>query len=239
MTGHEPFEELITEKLDGVISAEGDKLLSDHLASCPECAELYRLLSGARDALAFEAEPPKELLPGVMKAVRAEKSRKKIRVRALTGALAAAAVLAAVILPGALRQEDKSLGDEAVPARFSLARDGESPDDLPDVPADTDESPAGTDPAMCYNPPGVPLPIGGDPEIYDSVESFCADYRGVAWFDSLPEEITSSAQSYRFSTGDLGYDVTESQFNGLLPTALKSETPNPAGDGYMVIIPAN
>ena len=149
-------------------------------------------------------------------------------------------MLAAVILPGALRQEDKSAGDEAALAPFSLARDGDPLDEVPDVPADTGESPAGTDPAMCYNPPGgIPLPIGGDPEIYDSVESFCAGYRGVAWFDSLPEEIASSAQEYRFSTGDIGYDVTESQFNDLLASALRSETPNPAGDGYMVVIPAN
>lgn len=225
MTAHTHFEDLITEKLDGVISAADEQALTAHLASCRECRELMTILSAAHEALDFEAEPPEELKTNVMEAIRAEKNRKKIRLRALTGALAAAAVLAVAVVPAAVRRHTQEATPDIAPA--SLTKEGNSP-----VSNDPTEYTA-------IGPTGVRLPLEDDPGIYASVEDWCADYAAVAWFDALPEELLSTAPHYPFADGSVGYGVTEEQFNALLPSALRVTHPDPAGTQYMAVLAAH
>ncbi len=225
MSEHTRFEDLISEKLDGVITADDERALAAHLASCPDCRELMAVLSAAHGALDFEAEPPEELKTNVMEAVRAEKNRKKIRLRTLAGALAAAAVLAAAILPAALPRlmRDEDLGI----ATASLTRENDIP-----VGEDPTEYAGGVPTGFCLTRPD-------DPDTPLTVEDYCAAYAAVAWFDALPEEIASAAQPVSFSNGDLGYEVTEAQFRQLLPTAQRVIYPSPAGAQYMAILAAD
>ncbi len=223
MGAHTRFEDLISEKLDGVITAAGERELQTHLASCPDCRELMAVLSAAHEALDFEAEPPEELKTNIMEAVRAEKNRKKIRLRALAGALAAAAVLAVAILPAALPRHDKT--EEADIAPVSLTRENDTP---------VAEDPAG----YAGDPTGFRLTRPDDPDTPLTVEEYCAAYAAVAWFDALPEEILTAAPQTLFPDGSVGCDLTEDQFQQLLPTALRVTHPSPTGTQYMAVLAA-
>lgn len=225
MSAHTHFEELISEKLDGVISAADEQELTAHLASCQDCRELMTVLSAAHEALDFKAEPPEDLRKNVMEAVRAEKNRKKIRLRAMAGALAAAAVLAVAIVPAAVRLHSEEADTGIAPA--SLTREGNTP---------VGEDPTGY---TVIGPTGVRLPLKDGPSVYASVEDRCADYAAVAWFDALPEEILSTAPQYSFADGSTGYEVTEEQFTSLLPSALRVTHPDPAGTQYMAVLSAH
>ncbi len=223
MSEHTRFEDLISEKLDGVITAAGERELAAHLASCQDCRELMTILSAAHGALDFEAEPPEELKTNVMEAVRAEKNRKKIRLRALTGALAAAAVLAVAILPAALPRHDKA--EDIGVAPVSLTRENDTP---------VAEDPAG----YAGDPTGFRLTRPDDPDTPFTVEEYCAAYAAVAWFDALPEEILTSAPQTLFPDGSVGCEVTKEQFDSLLPTALRVTHPSPTGAQYMAVLAA-
>lgn len=247
MTDHEHFQELISEKLDGIISAADDRLLADHMASCEDCRELYSLLSGAREALDFELEPPEALLPGVMKAVRAEKRRKNFRVQAaFTGFAAAAAVLAVVLFTGGPRLPEADLADPG--SALSSSSDPGSPLSPSAAPPSTYALPGADepraqadDPAFCFTPAdgsGVSLPVEDGPDVYPSIESRDVRYRAIARFETLPEEITSGTLPYLFSDGSTGYDLTEEQFESLLDSALSVDYPDPDGDVYMAVLVA-
>ena len=70
MTEHEIFFELLGQRFDGTLDAAGERRLREHLASCPQCRELYACLVQARGALDFQVTPPPELEARVMGAVR-------------------------------------------------------------------------------------------------------------------------------------------------------------------------
>ena len=235
MDEHEHFQDLISEKLDGVISAADDRALADHLASCPDCRELFALLSDAHEALELQADPPDGLVAEVMTAVRAEKARRKLRIRSLAGILAAAAVLTAVVIPAAVRARSPEEAGDFVAAPFSMVKsDGGSPvyptDPAADEPAD--------EPAACNeSAPGegsaIPVWPGSTADDMDPYTG----YRAVAWFDSLPEEIVCE-EGRLFPDGSVGYDVTGEQFEALLDGAFAVEYPDPDGAGYMVLLSA-
>lgn len=217
--------ELISEQLDGTLSPQDEAELERRLALDPEAAEVYQLLSGVKSSLDFEVEPPEALLRGVMDGVERENRRRrglKRRFVGIAAGLAAAAVLAVAVIPAAVRGRDR--GDVS-PYSNESDRIREYRDDID-----------GSDSAVCCNPTGTSLPVIEDPEIYTSVEDWCASYRGVAWFDSLPEEIVSGAREYRFANGDLGYRLTAEQFASLLDAALRVEYPDPDGEDYMAVI---
>lgn len=246
MTDHEHFEELISEKLDGVITAEGERELAAHLASCPECRELYDILSGVREALEGEAEAPEELLPRVMTGVRAVKRRRAARTRALTtGVLAAAAVLAVAVLPAAWRS--RPAGQKA-----DLMEASAAPEDITGSGAAETPQPQsrdGADPAMLFNPalPGasIPVPYSDEPpespEISESPgspeEDPLSDCHTAARFDSLPASFTQSAPSYPLPDGSTAYVMTPEQFEEFKDSAVEITHPDPSGNRILAILP--
>lgn len=99
------YTELISAALDGALSPDQRKELEAHLASCPECAALFKELSALHAALEDlpPVEPPAELKARIMEAVAAEKvvpfpSRKNDRPSHRWRWLTSAAVLAIVLL---------------------------------------------------------------------------------------------------------------------------------------------
>lgn len=69
--------ELINSYIDGDISESDTELLMSHIASCPECAELFSILTGVSESFSENAEPPEELLSGVMEGVRTVNAERK------------------------------------------------------------------------------------------------------------------------------------------------------------------
>lgn len=91
--------ELLSGHLDGANTQEEETQLQAHLASCPACRAILEAYEAVDSGLAsLQAEPPAELVSGVMEAVRQESSTaKKIR-RFPTRGIAATAVAAALLL---------------------------------------------------------------------------------------------------------------------------------------------
>lgn len=95
MNSCEKYQELISCLVDGVIAEDEKKELMEHIAVCPECAELLKIYTEISAATDGDAEPPEALLSGVMEGVRkinAEKSapKKKAKITFLRWAAAAA-----------------------------------------------------------------------------------------------------------------------------------------------------
>ncbi len=87
--------ELMNEKLDGCISPENEKLLTDHLDTCESCRALFEVMAGIDDAIKdCQMEPPAALHEGVMQKIHREKSRRTNR--KTWSAVAAVAAVAAV-----------------------------------------------------------------------------------------------------------------------------------------------
>ncbi|MCQ2421233.1 MAG: zf-HC2 domain-containing protein [Clostridia bacterium] len=98
----EKMMELMSEKLDGCISPEDEKILTDHLDKCESCRALYETLSNLDDAVRdCQMEPPAALHDGVMEAIRQEKNGKTSRKTWSLVAAIAAVAAAFVILAGA------------------------------------------------------------------------------------------------------------------------------------------
>lgn len=92
--------ELISSRLDGVLSPEEDEKLSAHLAQCAQCRAVAQELSQLNfDLAALSCEPPKALHEGVMRQVRRKSRRRKDQraVLRFAGAMAAAAAVLAVL----------------------------------------------------------------------------------------------------------------------------------------------
>lgn len=99
------YTELISAALDGALSPGQRKELDAYLASCPECAALYKELSALHAALEDlpPVEPPADLKARIMEAVAAEKvvpfpPKRNDRLPHRWRWLASAAVLAIVLL---------------------------------------------------------------------------------------------------------------------------------------------
>ena len=89
--------ELISGKLDGMLSPEEERLLQEHLDGCAECRAAYEAMAGMDDTLScLSLEPPKELQKNVMRQIRRETRRKKYS-WVPAAAVAAAAALALLV----------------------------------------------------------------------------------------------------------------------------------------------
>lgn len=96
MEACEKYQELISRMVDGELDEAEKAELEAHIASCPECAALYRAFASVSQAAAGDmTEPPAELKAGVMAAVG--KKKKIVRVKRWKELLAVAACLALVI----------------------------------------------------------------------------------------------------------------------------------------------
>lgn len=105
-----PFLEMISARLDGVLSEQEQAQLEEHLAQCPSCRSVARELEGLRAAMSGleEVPVPPELEERVMNAVHAERRgsrtwNRRRMVRSLAG-LAACAVLCVGIYQSGLLQ---------------------------------------------------------------------------------------------------------------------------------------
>ena len=117
MEEHERFIELISLKIDGLLDGDGERELAEHIAACPECNELYGIMTRAHGALGFEVEPPAELLTNVMESVRREKaagSRASRRWVGFAGAFAAAAAALYKVHAGVVGEPVEPHGHPAV-----------------------------------------------------------------------------------------------------------------------------
>ena len=106
--------------LDGALTQEEERELSEHLARCPNCREMREQLSALRDGFGEleESEAPEGFTQGVMERVRAEEKPKVIplfkrpQFRALAG-LAACLVLAVGLYSANRPGEPENWGEMA------------------------------------------------------------------------------------------------------------------------------
>ena len=104
MSDCERYEALISELLDGELSAAEEAEVRAHMAQCAECAAMYEAFSAVGDALrADAAEVPDTLHDGIMaKVAMAEKAKKTqnkiIRLRPMLTAAACLVVLVGTLL---------------------------------------------------------------------------------------------------------------------------------------------
>lgn len=133
----EEYTELISAALDGALSPTEQEKLDAHLASCPDCAALFRELSALHAALEDlpSVEPPKELKARILEQVAQEKvlpfspPKKKGLSRRSQRWMATAAVLAIAIFgtwswkPWERNDTAQQLAPAAADARLKLAPD--------------------------------------------------------------------------------------------------------------------
>ena len=103
----EPYLTLISGHIDGENTDEEELQLQRHLDECPHCRDLLAEYEAIDLGVAsLSAEPPEELLRGVMAGLRPGNGRRRFIFGG--GTLAAAVIVLAVILPGLLgdRKED-------------------------------------------------------------------------------------------------------------------------------------
>lgn len=100
-------------RIDGMNTDEEEALLNEHLANCPHCRALLQEMEGNDKLLAdSRLTAPTELVPNVMKKIRAEKQKKRSRsLRYTLTGLATAAVLFLVIF-GGFRLPDRDYTQE-------------------------------------------------------------------------------------------------------------------------------
>lgn len=102
----EQYTEWISAALDGECTAEERRLLEEHLAVCPRCAQLFDTLSRQTDCLrSLDCRVPDDLKQNIMENLPARESAKRGKVlswkRWVPAVAAACLVLVAVMVPGA------------------------------------------------------------------------------------------------------------------------------------------
>lgn len=198
--------ELLSAYLDGLLTPPERELFEKRLEADPDLREALELLTGAREALDFEAEPPAELVSGVMDRVNGELRRRKSagrgRIIALFGSLAAAAVLAVAIFP---KTADNKSGGAMSPE--SMSGDAAMCEDIAPYtmePRDGDYATASLQPGAA----GIGIPDSDDQALPDP-ESYCAGIgAAAARFDELPEEVMDGCLRTVELEGCTGYVIT-------------------------------
>ncbi len=99
-----PYLELMSAAIDGECTAEERRALEDHLAACPDCAELYRqLCRNAQAARELDCEVPADLKARILSDLPAQEAAPRGRVirwkRWIPVAAAACLVLVVTLLP--------------------------------------------------------------------------------------------------------------------------------------------
>ncbi len=228
MEEHERCIELISLKIDGLLDGDGERELAEHIAACPECNELYEIMTRAHGALGFEVEPPAELLTNVMESVRRKKaagSRARRRWVGFAGAFAvAAAVLALAVIPGRLQNNAKDNNSNGA------SRSG-SPEQY-NISTGTDET-AGQDPAVCMAPPesGITAFSLTDRD-FDELVAACY---AVVYFSRFPEDV-EPCEPVTFTNGAAGRYITPELLEKYEPTADRVDYPNPDSDIIIAVI---
>ena len=130
MSDCERYEALISELLDGELSAEEETEVREHMAHCAACAAMYEAFSAAGEALRADASNvPATLHSGIMaKVAMAEKAQKTqnkiIRLRPMLTAAACLVVLVGTLL--ALKNNSFRMGAGSAAPKAA-------PEDIPSV----------------------------------------------------------------------------------------------------------
>ncbi|MDO4517524.1 MAG: zf-HC2 domain-containing protein [Bacillota bacterium] len=141
----EPYEELISARLDGELTRQEQADLTAHLETCPRCRAFARDLRTLHTSLlTLAADPPAGMTDAIMAEVKPKPTKKKRP----WFSLACAALLALVLLGSApLFFGSDSTGEAAAAGSASPAEgSGISPETLPEtesVQADTAPQPGG------------------------------------------------------------------------------------------------
>lgn len=94
----EKAQELISQLLDGELTAEDERAIREHIARCGECRTVYEAFAAVSDAMRAEAaEVPATLHESIMSGVRAAKKKKPGLLIRLRPYAAVAACLAVVL----------------------------------------------------------------------------------------------------------------------------------------------
>ena len=148
MADCERYRDLISEYIDGTIGSEDQADLFRHIENCPECAQLLEAYAEISRIMADDADPPEELLSGVMDGVREINNKRRMegRVRFRRTAvrcLAAAACAAIILIPG-LRFILGGTGssDGVDSAAYTMEDNGVAPEvkEYSSAPASTEDS---------------------------------------------------------------------------------------------------
>lgn len=91
---------LISAMLDDELSEQDRALVMEHIASCPECRNVYEAFSSLSDSLGDLEEPPADFTETVMQSVRAAAKPPVRKRRWLRGFAAMAACLALILFAG-------------------------------------------------------------------------------------------------------------------------------------------
>lgn len=167
----EKYIELMSAALDGACTAEERRELDSHLAVCPECAELFNILSAnTKAARELDCEVPADLKSRIMSSLPAqEQPAKQGKVihwkRWIPVAAAACLVLVISLVPGSFKNIAKDAMNEAAPGAAPVAstaidpRDGNSYGLHADIAEEPQKNPAD-------DAGGIPAEPSCEPESY-------------------------------------------------------------------------
>lgn len=227
------YTELISAVLDGALSPDQRKELEAHLASCPECAALFKELSALHAALEDlpSVEPPAELKARIMEAVAAEKvvpfaPRKNDRPSHRWRWLTSAAVLAIVLLgtwswkpwemTAQTRQPAPAAGTGASARQDALAGE-EKETVLPE------------DPAQNQEPVDEIMPLTGDSTVPSSAAALVPSPAPAETAEAAPSvTVEATSSPYRAAPAPAS---PQEQDHGTA-TASSSEQDNRTEPGY-------
>lgn len=101
MMKHKTIEQLVQKSLDFEINAEESKLLHDHLATCPECRQLYQAMQQVRDSLDMlnEVYPSIGFNTRVMQALGATRRRVWKKAAVMLGSVWTVSLAGLFLLP--------------------------------------------------------------------------------------------------------------------------------------------
>ncbi len=205
------YQDLISCYIDGTISEEDRQRLFKHIESCEDCAQLLEIYSDISRTMADDAEPPEELLSGVMSGVREinEKRRKASRQRHRRAAvwLAAAACAVIMIIPASrLLLNRAGSADEASAGSedFNTA-DGFSPE-VKEYTSSTDDASADEQETGSQALP--------------TLEDVAQGYYAVVYASVVPTslEVNDSRLTLDFADGSVGIQITLAEFTALEET---------------------
>ena len=136
----EQYTELMSAALDGECSPDQRRALDSHLAACPRCSALFRLLSDQSAALReLDCEPPADLTRRIMASLPEQKRPGKVIHWKRWGSLAACLVLVAAAVIAVPRNMQKSADLRLNTAPEAVSMQGFSGGALPapsEAPAD-------------------------------------------------------------------------------------------------------
>lgn len=216
--------DLLSAQLDGVLTAEEEGLLKEHLDVCPECRALAEDLAVIHDAMPHMVEvPPPEIKEAVMARIKAETGepipfpQKKRQTRPWKTWGAAAAVLVLVVAGAFVLQGRGGTGGStalAMPSAMPMPSTAPAMEDAGDAPLLYKNSPTAKDaetaPAGGENQSNPPPAPSATPQPAESGET--APPSGRIGALMIAPELTPEQAAQRLCDEVLGEDAPETQW---------------------------